>query len=136
MKKREFKAGDSVKNISANRYDLTIGKVYEAIYLIHNGYVTVTDDVGDTNHIRFDDIELVPEFEQGQMVEVSDSGVNWYEREYLCKDKFGVYVCYGGNVKTHHIPWNRCRHIQTKPVPKYTMEQVIKLVGHEFEIKD
>ena len=80
---------------------------------------------------------LEPEFEWGEEIEVSYDGEMWYKKYFVglnpkCTTNKYITVRDVGDVGKYQY----ARKIQqAKPIPEYTMEQLMDKVGHEFKIK-
>jgi len=68
----------------------------------------------------------IPQLGEGIEMEVSSDGVIWYRRNVIAQMHDGWYIITGGSV------WKHARPIQE--VKKYTKEELVKIVGHDFEI--
>lgn len=84
--KPKVKVGDWIRNIKDEDSDLTIGKVYKVNDIEPDGFVGVTDDLGDENGIASEDYEIIDkltpfdragrkpgEFKVGDIVRVVDA---------------------------------------------------------------
>ena len=80
---------------------------------------------------------LEPDFEWGEEIEVSYDGEIWYKKYFVglnpkCTTNKYITVRDVGDVGKYKY----ARKIQqAKPIPEYTMEQLMDKVGHEFKIK-
>jgi hypothetical protein len=59
-------------------------------------------------------------------MEVSDSGIEWNKRKVIAQMINGLYITAGGAL------WKHARPIPE--VKKYTKEELVKILGHDFEI--
>lgn len=69
--------------------DLTLGSVYDVIYFEEDDILTpyrVVDDVGHQVWVEASQCKLVEEWQpvQGEMVEVSDNNIDWFEKKFIC----------------------------------------------------
>jgi hypothetical protein len=71
-------------------------------------------------------IPEIPQLGEGVEMEVSDSGIIWGKRKVIAQMQDGYYIIKGGNI------WKYARPIQE--VKKYTKEELVKILGHNFEI--
>jgi hypothetical protein len=74
-------------------------------------------------------IPETPEISQlgeGVDMEVSDDNITWYRRKVIAQMQDGLYIINNGSF------WKYARPIQE--VKKYTKEELVKIVGHDFEM--
>jgi len=79
---------------------------------------------------------LDPEFEYGEKILVGDEQPLTLERTFLAvnlKSLDSPYVT--TNDAGRIYAWKYAEKIAAKPIPEYTMEQLMDRVGHEFKIK-
>jgi hypothetical protein len=72
------------------------------------------------------EIPEIPQLGEGVEMEVSDDGVRWNKRKVIAKMNTGWFIISNGTI------WKHARPIQE--VKKYTKEELVKIVGHDFEI--
>jgi hypothetical protein len=70
----------------------------------------------------------IPQLGEGVEMEVSDSGIEWLKRNVIAQMSNGLYITGHDNL----CAWKHIRPIQE--VKKYTKEELVKIVGHDFEI--
>jgi hypothetical protein len=68
----------------------------------------------------------IPQLGEGFEMEVSDSGIIWSKRKVIAQMQDGLYIINGGTF------WKHARPIQE--VKKYTKYELVKIVGHDFEM--
>jgi hypothetical protein len=68
----------------------------------------------------------IPQLGEGVEMEVSNDDILWYTRNIIAQMQDGWYIINDGTI------WKYARPIQK--VKKYTKEQLVKIVGHDFEI--
>jgi hypothetical protein len=68
----------------------------------------------------------IPQLGEGVNMEVSNDDITWYNRNVIAQMQDGWYIINGGSV------WKYARPIQE--VKKYTKEELVKILGHDFEI--
>jgi hypothetical protein len=68
----------------------------------------------------------IPQLGEGVEMEVSTDNITWYRRKVIAKMNTGLFVTNGGLI------WDYARPIQEEK--KYTKEELVKIVGHDFEI--
>jgi hypothetical protein len=68
----------------------------------------------------------IPQIGEGVLMEISNDGVEWGGAKIIAKLSNGSYLSNYGNT------WNYARPIQE--VKKYTKEELVKIVGHDFEM--
>jgi hypothetical protein len=68
----------------------------------------------------------IPQLGEGVEMEVSNDDITWYNRNVIAQMQDGWYIINGGSV------WKYARPIQE--VKKYTKEELVKILGHDFEI--
>jgi hypothetical protein len=71
-------------------------------------------------------IPEIPQLGEGVEMEVSDSGIIWCKRKVIAQMQDGWYIINGGNI------WKYARPIQE--VKKYTKEELVEILGHDFEM--
>jgi hypothetical protein len=70
----------------------------------------------------------IPQLGEGIEMEVSIDGINWCEMKVIAQRHDGLYITGHDNLWT----WKYTRPIQE--VKKYTKEELVKILGHDFEI--
>jgi hypothetical protein len=70
----------------------------------------------------------IPKLGDGVEMEVSSDGINWCERKVIAQRHDGLYITGHDNLWV----WNYARPIQE--VKKYTKDELVKILGHDFEI--
>ena len=80
---------------------------------------------------------LEPDFEWGEEIEVSVDNVHWNKKIFVALNpKSEEYKFVTVTEKGGVYFYKYARKIQqAKPIPEYTMEQLMDRVGHEFKIK-
>ena len=68
----------------------------------------------------------IPQLGEGVDMETSQDGIDWYNRKVVAQMSDGIYITDGANL------WKYARPIQK--VKKYTKEELVKILGHDFEI--
>jgi hypothetical protein len=68
----------------------------------------------------------IPQLGEGVEMEVSNDHILWYTRNIIAQMQDGWYIINDGTI------WKYARPIQE--VKKYTKEELVKIVGHDFEI--
>jgi hypothetical protein len=68
----------------------------------------------------------IPQLSEGVEMEVSHSGIIWSKRKVIAQTKNGLYL------SEHFASYKYARPIQE--VKKYTKEELVKILGHDFEI--
>jgi hypothetical protein len=68
----------------------------------------------------------IPQLGEGVEMEVSDNGIEWFKRNVIAKKHDGLFISDYGSF------WKHARPIQE--VKKYTKEELVKILGHDFEI--
>jgi hypothetical protein len=68
----------------------------------------------------------IPQLGEGVEMEVSNDDITWYNRNVIAQMQDGWYIINDGTI------WKYARPIQE--VKKYTKEELVKIVGHDFEI--
>jgi hypothetical protein len=68
----------------------------------------------------------IPQLGEGVAMEVSNDDVEWNKRKVIAQMINGLYITAGGAL------WNYARPIPE--VKKYTKEELVKILGHDFEI--
>jgi hypothetical protein len=66
----------------------------------------------------------IPQLGEGIEMEVSDNGIDWCKRKVIAQRHDGLYIT--------GLIWKYARPIQE--VKKYTKEELVKILGHDFEI--
>jgi hypothetical protein len=69
----------------------------------------------------------IPQLGKGVEMEVSIDGINWCEMKVIAQRHDGLYITGHDNLWV----WKYARPIQE--VKKYTKEELVKIVGHDFE---
>jgi hypothetical protein len=80
---------------------------------------------------------LKPEFEWGEEIEVSIDKVGWYKKIFVAlnpKSEEYKFVTVTDKGAVNFYKYAR-KIQQAKPIPEYTMDQLMDRVGHEFKIK-
>jgi hypothetical protein len=70
----------------------------------------------------------IPQLGKGVEMEVSNTGIEWFKRNVIAQRHDGLYITGHDNLWT----WK-----YTRPIPevkKYTKEELVKILGHDFEI--
>jgi hypothetical protein len=68
----------------------------------------------------------IPQLGEGIEMEVSNDNISWHRRKVIAQMQTGLFVTNGGLI------WDYARPIQE--VKKYTKEELVKIVGHDFEM--
>jgi hypothetical protein len=68
----------------------------------------------------------IPQLGEGVEMEVSNALIPWQKRKIIAKRHDGLFIDDNG------ILWPHSRPIQE--VKKYTKEELVKILGHDFEI--
>jgi hypothetical protein len=68
----------------------------------------------------------IPQLGEGIEMEVSNDDITWYRRNVIAQMQEGWYITSGGSF------WKHARPIPE--VKKYTKEELVKILGHDFEI--
>jgi hypothetical protein len=68
----------------------------------------------------------IPQLGEGVEMEVSTDNITWYRRKVIAKMNTGLFVTNGGLI------WDYARPIHK--VKKYTKEELVKILGHDFEM--
>jgi hypothetical protein len=68
----------------------------------------------------------IPQLGEGIEMEVSQDDILWYTRNIIAQMQDGWYIINDGTI------WKYARPIQE--VKKYTKEELVKIVGHDFEM--
>jgi hypothetical protein len=68
----------------------------------------------------------IPQLGEGVEMEVSDDDILWYTRNIIAQMQDGWYIINDGTI------WKYARPI--KKVKKYTKEELVKILGHDFEM--
>jgi hypothetical protein len=68
----------------------------------------------------------IPQLGEGVEMEVSENGIEWFKRNVIAKKHDGLFISDYGSF------WKHARPIQE--VKKYTKEELVKIVGHDFEM--
>jgi hypothetical protein len=68
----------------------------------------------------------IPQLGEGVEMEVSDNGIEWLKRNVIAQMQDGWYIINRGTI------WKYARPIPE--VKKYTKEELVKILGHDFEI--
>jgi hypothetical protein len=68
----------------------------------------------------------IPQLGEGIEMEVSNDHILWYTRNIIAQMQDGWYIINDGTI------WKYARPIQE--VKKYTKEELVKILGHDFEI--
>jgi hypothetical protein len=68
----------------------------------------------------------IPQLGEGVEMEVSNDDILWYTRNIIAQMKDGWYIINDGTI------WKYARPIPE--VKKYTKEELVKILGHDFEM--
>jgi hypothetical protein len=68
----------------------------------------------------------IPQLGEGVNMEVSNTGIEWFIERVIAKRHDGLFISHYGDF------WQYARPIQE--VKKYTKEELVKILGHDFEI--
>jgi hypothetical protein len=68
----------------------------------------------------------IPQLGEGVEMEVSNDHILWYTRNIIAQMQDGWYIINDGTI------WKYARPIQE--VKKYTKEELVKILGHDFEM--
>jgi hypothetical protein len=68
----------------------------------------------------------IPQLGEGVEMEVSNDDITWHNRNIIAQMQDGWYIINDGTI------WKYARPIQE--VKKYTKEELIKILGHDFEM--
>jgi hypothetical protein len=68
----------------------------------------------------------IPQLGEGVEMEVSDNGIVWFNAKVIAQMSNGMHITRGGTF------WQHARPIPE--VKKYTKEELVKILGHDFEI--
>jgi hypothetical protein len=68
----------------------------------------------------------IPQLGEGFEMEVSNDDITWHNRNIIAQMQDGWYIINDGTI------WKYARPIQE--VKKYTKEDLVKIVGHDFEM--
>jgi hypothetical protein len=98
-----------------------------------HGYVTIQfkDDYWDypisliEEHLIPESPEI-PQLGEGVEMEVSNDHILWYTRNIIAQMQDGWYIINDGTI------WKYARPIHK--VKKYTKEELVKILGHDFEM--
>jgi hypothetical protein len=111
-----------------------IGKVGLIVYQYDN-YVIISFENDWLNYpISLIEPHLIPEspeipqLGEGVEMEVSNNGIEWFKRSVIAQMSNGLYITGHDDFWT----WKYARPIQE--VKKYTKEELVKILGHDFEI--
>jgi hypothetical protein len=109
-----------------------IGKVGLIVYQYDN-YVIISFENDWLNYpISLIEPHLIPEtpkipqLGEGVEMEVSHTGIKWQIKKVIAQTKNGLYL------SEHFASYKYARPIQE--VKKYTKEELVKILGHDFEI--
>ena len=70
----------------------------------------------------------IPQLGEGVEMEVSDDGITWFKMMIIARLQNGLFIAGHNNLWV----WKHARPIQE--VKKYTKEELVKILGHDFEI--
>jgi hypothetical protein len=70
----------------------------------------------------------IPQLGEGVEMQVSDDGIEWVKRNVIAKKHDGLYITGHNNFWA----WKYARPIPE--VKKYTKEELVKILGHDFEM--
>jgi hypothetical protein len=90
-------------------------------------YVGITSDSGyklDVNGTTKS--PEIPQLGEGVEMEVSHDGIEWHKKKVIAQTQDGLFIDIDG------AWWKHARPIQE--VKKYTKEELVKILGHDFEI--
>jgi hypothetical protein len=76
----------------------------------------------------FPETPEIPQLGEGVEMEVSSDGINWCKRKVIAQRHDGLYITGHDNLWV----WNYARPIPE--VKKYTKEDLVEILGHDFEI--
>jgi hypothetical protein len=68
----------------------------------------------------------IPQLGEGIEMEVSNDDITWHNRNIIAQMQDGWYIINDGTI------WKYARPIPE--VKKYTKEELVKIVGHDFEM--
>jgi hypothetical protein len=68
----------------------------------------------------------IPQLGEGIEMEVSNDNILWHRRKVIAQMDTGLFITNGG------LMWDYARPIPE--VKKYTKEELVKIVGHDFEM--
>jgi len=68
----------------------------------------------------------IPQLGEGIEMEVSNDDISWHRRKVIAQMQTGLFVTNGGLI------WDYARPIPE--VKKYTKEELVKILGHDFEM--
>jgi hypothetical protein len=109
-----------------------IGKIGEIIYQTDKYVVIQFKDDRWSYPISLIEPHLIPEtpeipqLGEGIEMEVSNDDITWYNRNVIAQMQDGWYIINGGSVRKYARPIQK--------VKKYTKEELVKILGHDFEI--
>jgi hypothetical protein len=72
------------------------------------------------------DTPEIPQLGEGVEMEVSNDNITWHRRKVIAQMHTGLFVTNGGLI------WDYARSIPE--VKKYTKEELVKILGHDFEM--
>jgi hypothetical protein len=90
------------------------------------GRPTVVDNGEKLDIQGIASIPEIPQLGEGVEMEVSNDDITWRTRNIIAQMQDGWYIINDGTI------WKYARPIQE--VKKYTKEELVKIVGHDFEI--
>jgi len=70
----------------------------------------------------------IPQLGKGVEMEVSNTGIEWFKRNVIAQRHDGLYITGHDNLWA----WKHARPIPE--VKKYTKEELVKILGHDFEM--
>jgi hypothetical protein len=84
------------------------------------------------------EIPEIPQLGEGIEMEVSDNGVEWLKRKVVAQMHTGSFMTLVAQMHTgSFMTYFGVFYQYARPIPevkKYTKEELIKIVGHDFEI--
>jgi hypothetical protein len=83
-------------------------------------------DVDSNVDSNVDTYPEIPQLGEGVEMEVSHDGITWRNRNIIAKKHDGLFISDYGSF------WQYARPIHK--VKKYTKEELVKIVGHDFEM--
>jgi hypothetical protein len=129
-----FRFQDGTDGIAWDSYmENYIGKI-GVIYFVENNSCAIIDFKNDTYGYPISLIEEhlipespeIPQLGEGIEMEVSNALIPWQKRKIIAKRHDGLFIDDNG------ILWPHARPIPE--VKKYTKEELVKILGHDFEI--
>jgi len=90
------------------------------------GRPTVVDNGEKLDIQGIASIPEIPQLGDGVNMEVSNTGIEWFIKRVIAKRHDGLFISHYGDF------WQYARPIPE--VKKYTKEELVKIVGHDFEM--